>query len=51
MCDSKRSMLVKIQKASKLFRKLGTKTYLIKVPVLGDILLGDIFFKEIKWIK
>ena len=48
MCDSKRSMLVKIQKASKLFGKLGTKTYLIKVPVLGDILLGDIFFKEIK---
>ena len=37
-CGSKKSRFIKNQEAKGLFGKLGIKTPLIKVPILGDIL-------------
>ena len=36
--DSKKSRFIKEQEASGLLNSLGLKTYLSKIPVLGDIL-------------
>ena len=38
ICDSKKSKFIKKQEASGLLSKLGIKTPLSKVPILGDIL-------------
>ena len=38
ICGSKKSTFIKKQKAKGLLSKLGIKTPLNKVPVLGDIL-------------
>ena len=38
ICGSKKSKFIKQQEAKRLLSKLGIKTPLSKVPVLGDIL-------------
>ena len=38
ICGSKKSRLIKNQEAKGLLSKLGIKTSLSKVPILGDIL-------------
>ena len=38
ICGSKKSRFIKNQKAKGLLSKLGIKTPLSKVPILGDIL-------------
>ena len=38
ICGSKKSRLIKNQEAKGLLSKLGIKTPLSKVPILGDIL-------------
>ena len=38
MCGSKKSRFIKNQEAKGLLSKLGIKTPLSKVPILGDIL-------------
>ena len=38
MCGSKKSKFIKKQEASGLLSKLGIKTPLIKIPILGDVL-------------
>ena len=38
ICDSKKSKFIKNQEAKGLLSKLGIKTPLNKIPVLGDIL-------------
>ena len=38
ICDSKKSKFIKQQKAKGLSSKLGIKTPLSKIPILGDIL-------------
>ena len=38
ICGSKKSKFINKQKASGLLSKLGIKTPLSKIPVLGDIL-------------
>ena len=38
ICGSKKSEFIKRQEAKGLLSKLGTKTPLSKIPVLGDIL-------------
>ena len=38
LCSSKKSKFIKKQEAKGLLSKLGIKTTLSKVPVLGDIL-------------
>ena len=38
ICGSKKSRFIKKQEAKALLRKLGIKTPLSKVPILGDIL-------------
>ena len=44
ICDSKKSRFIKKQEAKGLLSKLGIKTPLSKIPILGDIL-------SIKWVK
>ena len=39
ICGSKKSKFIKIQEASGLLSKLGIKTPLNKIPILGDVLL------------
>ena len=39
MCNSKKSKFINQQEAKRLLSKLGIKTRLSKVPLLGDILL------------
>ena len=36
-CNSKKSKFIKKQEAKALLSKLGIKTPLIKIPILGDI--------------
>ena len=38
MCGSKKSKFIKEQQAKRLLSKLGLRTPLNKIPVLGDIL-------------
>ena len=38
ICDSKKSRFIKNQEAKGLLNKLGTKTPLSKISILGDIL-------------
>ena len=38
ICDSKKSKFIKKQEASGLLSKLGIKTPLSKIPILGDVL-------------
>ena len=38
ICGSKKSKFIKKQEASGLIRKLGIKTPLRKIPILGDVL-------------
>ena len=38
ICNSKKSRFIKNQEAEGLLSNLGIKTWLIKVPILGDIL-------------
>ena len=38
ICCSKKSKFIKKQEASRLLSKLGIKTPLSKIPLLGDIL-------------
>ena len=38
ICNSKKSKFIKKQEANGLLSKLGIKTALSKIPVLGDIL-------------
>ena len=38
ICNSKKSKFINQQEAKGLLRKLGIKTPLSKVPILGDIL-------------
>ena len=38
ICDSKKSKFIKNQEAKGLLSKLGIKTPLNKIPLLGDIL-------------
>ena len=38
VCRSKKSRFIKNQEAKGLLRKLGIKTPLSKIPILGDIL-------------
>ena len=38
ICSSKKSRFIKNQEAKELLSKLGIKTPLSKVPILGDIL-------------
>ena len=38
VCNSKKSKFIKQQEAKKLLSKLGIKTPLSKIPLLGDIL-------------
>ena len=38
MCGSKKSKFIKHQEAKALLSKLGIKTPLSKIPILGDIL-------------
>ena len=38
ICDCKKSRFIKEQEAKGLLRKLGIKTPLNKIPILGDIL-------------
>ena len=38
ICDSKRSKFIKQQEAKGLLSKLGNKTPLSKIPIMGDIL-------------
>ena len=38
ICDSKKSRFIKNQEAKGLLSKLGIKTPLSKIPILGDIL-------------
>ena len=38
ICGSKKSRFIKHQEAKRLLSKLGIKTPLSKVPILGDIL-------------
>ena len=44
ICDSKKSRFIKKQEAKGLLSKLGIKTPLSRIPILGDIL-------SIKWMK
>ena len=39
ICGSKKSRFIKHQEAKGLLNKLGIKTPLSKIPILGDILL------------
>ena len=39
VCGCKKSRFIKHQEAKGLLKKLGIKTPLIKIPILGDILL------------
>ena len=39
ICNSKKSTFIKEQEAKGLLIKLGIKTLLSKIPILGDILL------------
>ena len=39
ICNSKKSRFIKNQEAKGLLSKLGIKTPLSKIPILGDILL------------
>ena len=39
ICGSKKSRFIKNQEAKELLSKLGIKTPLSKMPILGDILL------------
>ena len=47
ICGSKKSRFIKNQEAKGLLSKLGIKTPLSKVPILGNILL----WMRIKWMK
>ena len=38
ICSSKKSRFIKNQEAKRLLSKLGIKTPLSKIPILGDIL-------------
>ena len=38
ICGSKKSKFIKKQEASRLLSKLGIKTPLNKIPILGDVL-------------
>ena len=38
ICDSKKSRFIKNQEAQGLLSKLGIKTPLSKIPILGDVL-------------
>ena len=38
ICNSKKSKFIKKQEASGLLSKLGIKTPLSKIPILGDVL-------------
>ena len=38
ICSSKKSRFIKNQEAKGLLRKLGIKTPLNKIPILGDVL-------------
>ena len=38
ICDSKKSKFIKKQEASRLLSKLGIKTPLSKIPILGNVL-------------
>ena len=38
ICDSKKSKFIKNQEAKGLLSKLGTKTPLNKIPLIGEIL-------------
>ena len=38
ICGSKKSKFIKKQEASRLLSKLGIKTPLSKIPILGDVL-------------
>ena len=38
ICNSKKSKFIKKQEASRLLSKLGIKTPLSKIPILGDVL-------------
>ena len=38
ICDSKKSKFINKQEASGLLSKLGIKTPLSKIPILGDVL-------------
>ena len=49
ICGSKKSRFIKEQEAKGLLSKLGIKTPLIKVPILGDILFSMGTCK--KWMK
>ena len=46
ICASKQSRLIKNQEAKGLLSKLGLKTPLSKVPILGDIL----FWMQFYWM-
>ena len=46
ICGSKKSRFIKSQEAKGLLSKLGIKTPLSKVPVLGDIL----FWMQFHWM-
>ena len=46
-CGSKKSKFIKKQEVSRLLRKLGIKTPLNKIPVLGDVLFEIYKMNEI----
>ena len=46
ICGSKKSRFIKHQKAKGLLTKLGIKTLLSKIPILGDIL----FWMQFHWM-
>ena len=49
LCNSKKSRFIKSLEAKELLNKLGMKTPLTKIPILGDILFWMHMYK--KWIK
>ena len=51
ICGSKKSRFIKNQKAKGLLSKLGIKTPLSKVPILGDIFFLMCMLNRIKWMK
>ena len=47
ICDSKKSRFIKNQEAQGLLSKLGIKTPLSKIPILGDVL----FWMQFHWTR
>ena len=51
ICGSRKSKLIKKQKARGILSSVGIRTPLSKIPLLGDILFKKIVYKNKVWRK